>query len=57
VLPFLEYIALATADLEVGDVGLPTNEKLIGHLLQEVVEIHTVGCMACGVDGFFPKSL
>jgi len=57
VFPFLEYVAFATKHPEVGDVGLPPNEKLIGCLSQEAVEINSVGCMACGVDGFRPKSL
>jgi hypothetical protein len=56
VLP-LENVALTTEDSELGDVRLPPNEKLVGHLLQEVVEIHPVGCMTCGVDGFPQKLL
>jgi len=57
VLPFLEDVAFATEDPEVGDVGLSPNEKLIGCLFYEAVEINPIGCMACGVDGFRPKSL
>jgi len=48
VLPFLEDVAFATEDPEVGDVGLSPNEKLIGCLFYEAVEINPIGCMACG---------
>ena len=54
---FFVDVAFATEDPEVWDVGLPPNEKFIGRLLQEAVEIDPVGCMTCGVDGFRPKSL
>jgi len=55
VLPFFEDIVLTTEDPEIGDVGLPPNEKLIGCLVQEAVAIYPIGCMTCGVDSFHPK--
>jgi hypothetical protein len=36
---------------------LLTGDDLVGSLVQVLVEVEAVGGMACGVDGFHPKSV
>ncbi len=39
---FDKNVALAPEDVEVGDVRLPLNEKLVGSLLEEAMEVEAV---------------
>jgi len=49
--------AFATKDSKVGYIWFLPGDELIWSLLEESVEIHPVGRMACRVDCFRPKFL